>query len=659
MRPQHRPAVLLFTLLACGGPVPERRPESPPVAPPPEATGSRPGLVGTVATASVAFRRPLSDAEAEAFLARGGVSAVGVEMRVEGLSYPVEVEPRSAFTHMAEPRARAARSALAGLCRMRQRYRTTLAGMPAERREAVVRVNVPRFARLPDAVAALRRGEPAVTWMRVVGTAAELAVLERDPVVASSVVVRAGEPLPGPPIPPRRPDPSWAGLSAAEVEARAGRLLEGPEDCTEWYDPGAEGRIVRPEGRVVDGVAWTAEVRTEPDSPAGARTRPTLLLTVTARNVSGAPVEVWVRGCPVHLVAYLDEGRTRSAFDEMSGGQCMSDPRTLRLAPGASSTLGSGADARRILGAENPAGRYHLSARIRLRDRTLEVPAGHVELSPGLEDVRFQARSRVAGVAPARLVVQASAVNTGRKAVRLEYGDCSIRLRLSLVPGTQRGPRPRPARKTDDMRACLAYLAIAELAPGDTLSPKELRADVPVPEVMGDSLPDGRYRVSAVVELNGRTHAVAAGEVELTRRQAPLPAERTVGSLRWRARTRLVDRPERAVEAEVTVTNTGGAPAEARVARDCPIALFGYRDRARRDAALGSGEPEWADRAVCRLEPDAFRLAPGETRRFVRRHPTPPIALRGAGRWWFAVMVPGGPESPGLVLSAGDLDLRR
>jgi hypothetical protein len=38
------------------------------------------------------------------------------------------------------------------------------------------------------------------------------------------------------------------------------------------------------------------------------------------------------------------------------------------------------------------------------------------------------------------------------------------------------------------------------IAPGDTISPREFTLRIPFPEILGDSLPDGRYYLAAELE---------------------------------------------------------------------------------------------------------------------------------------------------------------
>jgi hypothetical protein len=72
----------------------------------------------------------------------------------------------------------------------------------------------------------------------------------------------------------------------------------------------------------------------------------------------------------------------------------------------------------------------------------------------------------------------------------------------------------------DPNAACLSYLMVWHLPPGRSISSRELEVTVLVRDVLGDSLPAGRYRISAGVGYNSQASGgVLAGEVDLRTRQ--------------------------------------------------------------------------------------------------------------------------------------------
>jgi hypothetical protein len=64
-------------------------------------------------------------------------------------------------------------------------------------------------------------------------------------------------------------------------------------------------------------------------------------------------------------------------------------------------------------------------------------------------------------------------------------------------------------------QVCLAYLAVMMFPPGGSYT---YVLTVPVEEILGDSLPSGRYHVTAQLRLNGHvTRKLIAADVELAR----------------------------------------------------------------------------------------------------------------------------------------------
>lgn len=101
---------------------------------------------------------------------------------------------------------------------------------------------------------------------------------------------------------------------------------------------------------------------------------------------------------------------------------------------------------------------------------------------------------------------------TGSRSSVVEYGGCPVEVQYFRTEA--RTGTPAWAQFRDPSYGCTLPLYRRTLAPGETL---ELAALSLPREVLGDSLPVGRYYVAAVVRPNGEIVRIAAGEVELTR----------------------------------------------------------------------------------------------------------------------------------------------
>jgi hypothetical protein len=92
---------------------------------------------------------------------------------------------------------------------------------------------------------------------------------------------------------------------------------------------------------------------------------------------------------------------------------------------------------------------------------------------------------------------------------------------------------------------------------------------------------------------------------------------------------------------------------------ECPVTLYTYRSRTRRDAAPRSGEPDWKSPHRCGPELQEFWLHQGDSRNFQLR--TTAREILGdrllPGRYYFVAVVR--EQRRTVYLSAGEADLRR
>jgi hypothetical protein len=405
---------------------------------------------------------------------------------------------------------------------------------------------------------------------------------------------------------------------------------------------------------VVDGVVFRTRTATDSLRESGALGPTEVRVVLTLENRTGRRVEMPVLGCTESLRVYRDpERRMPAQPGAWRGAQCTAEPHVIALGSGESREFEMGMTADRFLSESLPSGRYYFTVGFRLQERTLEIPAGDAVLRTGLEPLRFRAAARVRGDT---LAAQATVINTGRLPVHVEYGDCSLKLRVYRTPARSGAPAWSSERRGD---ACIMVLFNALIAPGDSLS-RPLRFWMPLPQVLGDSLPDGSYHFAAQLDLNfGLTPEIPAGDARLSARREPLPSQRVVGTMTFRSRAVVSQRPSQRVEVTLTGTLTHAGGALERFSADCPVVLHAYRSRARRDAAPRSGTPEWSSRHGCGSELMEFSLDRGDVRTF-RVQATASEILGDSlppARYYFAVAVHH--ERQRAFLAAGDAELGR
>ncbi len=271
-----------------------------------------------------------------------------------------------------------------------------------------------------------------------------------------------------------------------------------------------------PEVHGEDGIAYQAEVRLS--RTPGAEVGPVLLQpTVTLSNSGAQPVTVQLDGCTVRLRVFREEpGAAPPVWDweRRRGIQCMQDPYTVTLAPGQSREIQDSFDAQVVLGDSLPPGHYFFTISFQRSAGAIELPAGDASLDFGVEGLSYHAETQLTDTAPRQLRTEVTVTNTSNRRVRIEYGHCALSIRAYRTP--ERSGKPAWDERRLG-RPCPLYLAGNTLRPGESISPSQFRSSIPVPEILGDSLPEGRYYFSANLELNGQMAAIPAGEGELRR----------------------------------------------------------------------------------------------------------------------------------------------
>lgn len=126
------------------------------------------------------------------------------------------------------------------------------------------------------------------------------------------------------------------------------------------------------------------------------------------------------------------------------------------------------------------------------------------------------------GPEPGQLRVFTTLRNVEPERVELFWGSCSFVLRAYRKPDLRGRPAwdsrkwmlSRGQRGFDGM-GCEGYAAGGDLVPGDSLRPREFRWHGRVQDVLGDSLPEGRYYLQAEIQFRADTLKLPAGSVQL------------------------------------------------------------------------------------------------------------------------------------------------
>ena len=146
-------------------------------------------------------------------------------------------------------------------------------------------------------------------------------------------------------------------------------------------------------------------------------------------------------------------------------------------------------------------------------------PTGDVESGPAarpqqqmtVEGVTYTAEVRIAETAPPTVYATARVENRSSSRQDITFPDGCVVLLRAYRDAARTGA---PAWDQQQGAICTMQLVVLDLAPGES---REFQASVRADEILGDSLPAGRYYFTALLRPNGRVVEVSAGEAELSR----------------------------------------------------------------------------------------------------------------------------------------------
>lgn len=124
-------------------------------------------------------------------------------------------------------------------------------------------------------------------------------------------------------------------------------------------------------------------------------------------------------------------------------------------------------------------------------------------------DVEYSAETAIMESFPVQLATTVTLRNTSNADLELLFGDSCV-VRLRAYGNAERSGEP--AWDQSRSMGCVAMIFEDTIPAGDTV---QYRARSDGYEILGDSLPDGRYWLSAVLDPAGERVEVPAGVVDL------------------------------------------------------------------------------------------------------------------------------------------------
>lgn len=220
-------------------------------------------------------------------------------------------------------------------------------------------------------------------------------------------------------------------------------------------------------------------------------------------------------GCAWHLRMYELGTEEHPVWDSarLGRGGCP-PPRPSRTA------FGRLDSARTLLGDSLAPGPYRFTVLLHTGGDSVEVNAGRVFVTadprPLVRSPRgltYRVRSVVGDKDGASVQLAIQLINGTDRRVALEYGACLLQL-LVHENADRAGPAVWNSAKqldeTGQLPVCPLYLKFLQLGPGETRKP-EFRAAFPGADILGDSLPVGKYYFTAQLVVGGDIVDLPAG----------------------------------------------------------------------------------------------------------------------------------------------------
>ncbi|HEY7394595.1 MAG TPA: Ig-like domain-containing protein [Gemmatimonadaceae bacterium] len=457
-----------------------------------------------------------------------------------------------------------------------------------------------------------------------------------------------------------------ATITASTADGRKARVevVVTPEPPMRWNP-------VPPKAVLVDGIRVSGVTRVDSAPPNAIKGSVLYTIDATLRNNSSSERSFAMGACSIWLTVHggggwYDEEMRPLAWDQLvSGHACTDEPKTVRLPPGASYTVSTSVFAHELSAAITSNYRYFFHAHVRLDTTEVVVDADSAVVSYPSSDLVASAATTVVGQDTSQsLRTTATLTNSGAFPAYIEYGACAMRIFAYSTPDRSGPPKwdsnlRRPWHGTYG-QGCPLYLATTTIQPGAVFAPKEFSFNAPLIEMLADSLPDGRYYFSADIGFSNRPPIrVPAGSLDLVLPRQPLATSRVSDLMTFTAIPVEVSGSPASVRARATATLDYAGGALIEFSRDCPITLYAYRDRGRRDTAPRSGAADWTQPLACGPDQVKAVMNRGDTRTMETTVPVRDIlgASLPSGHYYFAVALRA--EGNRVFLAAGDADLVR
>ena len=266
-----------------------------------------------------------------------------------------------------------------------------------------------------------------------------------------------------------------------------------------------------------------------------------LLASVSLTNVTDRPIRLEYGACAVVLLGFDNPGRSgtpvwdsEERHDPVTGSAyaCNDILYVRDISPGESlpteelqvSVPLYEIVGHPLLGRFLPDGRYYWLARVQVNNQTIEVPLGRLLLKMdeqplprqrSIDGLLYRVDTWTAATSPTAVGSTLSVVNETDALTAASIAEtCPFSLYGYREKARRDGAFVAGEPDWGPKGRCLLEMVFLRLGAGES---RQFNMTVPGAEILGDSLPEGRYYLAAVVRLKNRSIWLAAGEIQLQR----------------------------------------------------------------------------------------------------------------------------------------------
>lgn len=278
--------------------------------------------------------------------------------------------------------------------------------------------------------------------------------------------------------------------------------------------------LILPFRTVFEGVSYEVETEAlQPEEPPNLQAPTRLRTRVHATNRNDTRTVIGVAPCALQVQIFDNEDRSGTPIwdSHVFNGTCTEDGYQIGLDPEQSRVFGVITSAIDVLGDQFDPALYYILARLRIDEHVIEMDAGALRLTYGLEGLTYEVNTEVVEGSQRLLRSWLRIKNNNNHPVSAEYRDCPLQL-LAYAPDDTTGvfawrSDTQLDPDTGQEKVCTSTLQRTIIPGNDSFLFEYL---MPVDAILTSGLAEGTYDFRSTMRLNWRTLRFQAGTASIS-----------------------------------------------------------------------------------------------------------------------------------------------